>query len=165
VFTIHLPPLRERAEDILPLASHFLKKHTPEEKPVPRLAPPAASALLAYSWPGNVRELENTMIRAIHLRCTEQIECEDPGLSLPSVPAAPSSSLRTDGKHSYQVLKRRVLEAFEKDYLRHLMASHGGNVTQAAQAAGKDRRSLGKLLKKHGIDPSAFRPVQQNTSC
>jgi DNA-binding NtrC family response regulator len=158
VFTLRLPSLRERAEDILSLACHFLHKHAPPGRPVPHLACAAMSALLAYRWPGNVRELENVIIRSIHLSRTPRIEVEDLGLPASAPAASPGESSRTDGPHSYKAMKQRALHAFEKDYLLRLMQSHAGNITQAAEAAGKERRSLGKLLKKHGIDASAFRP-------
>ena len=67
VFSIHLPPLRDRRQDIELLAEHFLKKHAPATSPAFRLAPLALAALSTHNWPGNVRELENAIIRAIHL--------------------------------------------------------------------------------------------------
>jgi DNA-binding NtrC family response regulator len=158
VFALRLPPLRERAEDILPLACHFLHKHTPPDRPAPQLAPAAGAALLAYRWPGNVRELENVILRSVHLCRTPRIEVEDLGLPAGPPAAGPGESVRQDGPHSYQDLKRRAVHAFEKEYLLQLMQSHAGNITHAARAAGKERRTLGKLLKKHGIDAGAFRP-------
>jgi transcriptional regulator with PAS, ATPase and Fis domain len=163
VFTLHLPPLRERVEDIPSLACHFLQKHTPPGKPVPHLAATALSALLAYRWPGNVRELENVILRSIHLSRTPGIEVEDLGLP-PSPAAAAGDPRQNDRPHSYKGMKQQALNAFEKEYLLRLMHSHAGNITHAAQAAGKERRSLGKLLKKHGINPHAFRPTSPSTS-
>jgi DNA-binding NtrC family response regulator len=162
VFTLHLPPLRERLEDVLPLARHFLNKHASAEKPDLQLAPSAVAALQAHPWPGNVRELENVILRSLHLRRTDRIEADDLGLPPAPVPAA--VQLRHDEPHSYKAMKQRALDAFEKEYLRRLLQSHGGNITHAARAAGKERRSLGKLLKKHGIDPRAFRPTPQDAS-
>jgi DNA-binding NtrC family response regulator len=157
VFSIHLSPLRERKDDIMALSQHFLKKHAPAGRPELQLAPGAAEALLAYDWPGNVRELESAIIRGIHLSQTNLIEVKDLGIpsameSQQHVPAAIVSSK----SRSFKVMKQKMIEAFEKEYLNRLMREHQGNVSHAALVAGKDRRELGKLLKKHQIDPKHF---------
>jgi DNA-binding NtrC family response regulator len=149
VFRVHLPPLRQRPEDVAPLAAHFLEKHASDEEPAPVLSPEALAALVAYDWPGNVREVENVMIRASRLCQNGRIETEDLGLRTAQLAAAGTPS-------SFQALKDAAVGDFERSYLRWLMAAHQGNVTRAARAAGKDRRELGKLLKKHHIDSRAF---------
>ena len=150
VFSIVLPPLRERPGDILTLAAHLLAKHAPAGAPRALVLSMAAQAtLLACSWRGNVRELENAMIRAARLCETATIEVEHLGLP---VPDAPPTSIRwpaLSGKFSTR--KAEILEAFEHEYLVRLMRNAQGNVTRAAQMAGKDRRDLGKLLKKHRL--------------
>jgi DNA-binding NtrC family response regulator len=149
VFLVHLPPLRQRHEDVLPLAEHFLKKHAPLDRPAAPLSPAAIGALLAHGWPGNIRELENMMLRAAHLCQGPQVEMADLGL------AAGSAAAVAD--ESYQHSKRRALAAFEVAYLMRLMACHRGNISRAAVAAGKERRDLGRLLRKHGINAASFR--------
>ncbi len=149
VFRVHIPPLRQRPEDIPLLAAHFLQKHAPQEEPAPVLSPEAVAALAAYDWPGNVREVENVMIRAGRLCQNGRIETEDLGLKQVQ-PAA------TDAASSFQMMKLAAVRDFEREYLRRLLTAHQGNVTRAAQAAGKDRRELGKLLKKHHIDSSVY---------
>lgn len=145
VFTVELPPLRERVDDIALLARHFLEKHAPER--TPRLAESALAALLAYDWPGNVRELENAMIRGVGLGADGEVHAEHLGL-----PGAVPSTLGTTGSPpSFSVLKQRAIAAFERGYLAQLMHAHGGNVSRAARAAGKERRDLGRLLRKHGL--------------
>jgi DNA-binding NtrC family response regulator len=156
VFIIRLPLLRDRREDIQPLARHFLQKHQSHDKPDLRLSDAAVAALLAYDWPGNVRELENTMIRGGRLCRTDVIQVEDLELLLPTgavseVLPQPSAPLPP-----FQTLKQRVIEVFEQDYLTRLMSQHRGNVSRAARTAGKERRELGKLLKKHHINPKPF---------
>jgi DNA-binding NtrC family response regulator len=144
VFTIALPALRERQEDILPLARHFLAKHCPADRTAPVLSESASAALVAFSWPGNVRELENAMIRAGKLCESGMVETEH--LHLPGTAATtvtPSRKLR--------MLKSDLIRRFELDYLSCLMREAAGNVTQAARIAGKDRRDFGKLLKKYGL--------------
>jgi DNA-binding NtrC family response regulator len=149
VFRIDLPPLRERRMDIFPLAEHFLKKHGPADSPAITLEHGARTAVEAHTWPGNVRELENAILRAIHLRRGPVIAAEDLGLTPPPVnPAAP---------RTYQELKQAMIAAFEADYLRQLMIEHQGNITRAARSASKERREFARLLKKHRIDPRAFR--------
>ena len=173
VLAVRLPPLRERRQDVLTLARHFLDKHGAAGAPISRLAPDAEAALVAYDWPGNVRELENAMLRALchapdgvvhaeHLALLESgaeagrvvlappagtaYHAADPALQ-PPAPVA----LR-----SFNDMKGEVVLAFERDYLMRLMAEHGGNVSRAARSAGKERRELGKLLKKHAVDPRCF---------
>jgi DNA-binding NtrC family response regulator len=156
VFTIHLPPLRERKEDIPALAAHFLEKCTPVDRIPLKLAPSAYAALVSWQWPGNVRELENAIIRGIHFSQTDTIEAED--LDLQFGGKSPASSVSTrGGVQSFKHRKREMVETFERDYLTELMMGHQGNVTQAARAAGKDRRDLGKLLKKYQLNPKLFR--------
>jgi DNA-binding NtrC family response regulator len=155
VFSITLPPLCERRDDIPLLAAHFLDKHRPPGNPSPVLSAGAADALLGFEWPGNVRELENVMIRAARLAKRGVIEVAD--LALPSSVTG-AADLRTPGalSRSYRALKAEVLRAFEREYLVQLMRGAGGNVTHAARIAGKERRDLGKLLKKHGLRPKVF---------
>ena len=149
VFSFRLPPLRERKQDILLLANHFIEKHTPMDKAGLRLGSTAAAGLLAWHWPGNVRELENAIIRGIHFSGSGAIEIGDLRLPQPNPAADPAPT--------FQSRKREVIERFERDYLTNLMWKHGGNVTQAAAAARKERREFGKLLKKYDLDAKAFR--------
>ena len=164
VLPINLPPLRERKEDILLLAEHFLRKHALSNGPILTLSPAACAALSAFSWPGNVRELENAMIRGIQFCQARSIDVVD--LRLPSDAMLEVRGLPTPGTstaHTFKEQKKLAIEAFEREYLMHLMEEQRGNVTRAARRAGKERRELGKLLKKHHLDPKLFSisaPVQ-----
>jgi transcriptional regulator with PAS, ATPase and Fis domain len=151
VFTFYLPPLRDRKDDILPLAEHFLRKHAPANGMEIKLSPGVRSALESYDWPGNIRELENTIIRGIYLNRNGTIELEDIGLAGPDVEKDRSRSPR-----SFKAAKQEAVEAFEREYLGRLMLEHRGNVSHAARAAGKDRRDLGRLLKKYRLDREAM---------
>jgi DNA-binding NtrC family response regulator len=115
----------------------------------------AGGALLAFDWPGNVRELESAILRALHVARNGTIEVEDLGLpgrrGPESLPPVLSGAPR-----SYKAQKRQLLDAFDRQYLIRLMTDHRGNVSQAAQAAGKERRDLGKLLKRHSLDRRQF---------
>ncbi len=151
VFAINLPPLRDRPEDILILAHYFLREHSPPDAPLVELDESARRALVGYHWPGNVRELENTIVRAIYLRQAAVISAADFGLSIDlAAIAAPAA-------RSFHALKQETIATFERKYLERVMHEHRGNVTHAAQATGKERRELGRLLKKHRIDPQSFR--------
>jgi DNA-binding NtrC family response regulator len=156
IFTVDLPPLRERKEDVLLLASHFLEKHALEHRPGLRLSPAARATLLDWEWPGNVRELENAVLRAIHLCQTESIETADLGLHTQHGQISDAAST-ADGELSFSIAKRRAIALFEKEYLTRLMAQREGNISQAARVAGKDRSDLRKLLKKHRLDAKVFR--------
>jgi two-component system, NtrC family, response regulator GlrR len=153
IFSIHLPPLRSRTEDIEELARHFLEKHRPAEKVSLSFSACAVASLLAHNWPGNIRELENAVIRGIHLSEDGLIRASDL-FPRPQAAATPESGLEME---SFKDAKHRVVDSFERSYLTQLMTEHHGNVSQAAQTAGKERRDLGKLLKKHGMDRRQFR--------
>jgi DNA-binding NtrC family response regulator len=157
VLVINLPPLRDRKEDVMLLVRHLLKKHTPADRKALQLSPTACAALLSYDWPGNVRQLENAVIRGIHLCRKQTIEIED--LGIPSIQASLHDAISTVPSEpgSFREMKQKVIETFELDYLQRLMSEHNGNVTRAARAAGKDRRDLGKMLKKYQINPKQFR--------
>jgi DNA-binding NtrC family response regulator len=155
VFSISLPALRERKDDILRLALHFLQKHGRPERPL-TLGASARAALMAFDWAGNVRELENAMVRAVQVAGTNSIEVEDLGLPGRSDNGAGSGP---GPRGSFKVLKRLAVEAFEREYLTRILSEHRGNVTHAARSAAKDRRDLGRLLKKYSIDPRLFAPT------
>jgi DNA-binding NtrC family response regulator len=164
VFTVHLPPLRERTEDIPQLAKHFLTKHTPQNRPVPTLSAEALADLLMREWPGNVRELENAIVRGIHLRQGDRIDTRD--LSLPPRgTGVPSSSSYGGAKlQNFGAMKREAIESFERGYLTKLMAEHQGNISLAARSSGKERRDLGRLLKKYHLNAKTFQLSPQTGS-
>lgn len=156
VLSIHMPPLRERKEDLPLLTHHFLLKHTPPGREMPRLSAAAQAALATYDWPGNVRELENAIISAVHFCSSTEIQIDDLGVPVLSLRRHDVPTVVSTEECSFKTKKQRVIEAFEKDYLLRLMAEYHGNVSRAALAAGKERRDFGKLLKKYHIDPKGF---------
>jgi DNA-binding NtrC family response regulator len=172
VFCLTLPPLRQRKGDIPELAMHFLAKHTPAGMEPKRFTGSALDSMQACDWPGNIRELENAVLRSIHLCSGTAIEAEHLGLA----PHGAYSGLG-GGNHgrerfepeespltSFRTMKQATIDGFERTYLTRLMSRHCGNVSEAARAAGKERRELGKLLKKHLLDASSFRPLQRTTA-
>ncbi len=142
VLRLKLPPLRERRSDIPLLARHFLEKHALlSGEPVKVLSPAALLRLHAWHWPGNVRELENVIARGHFL--SEGIVIQATELDLPE-----ESEAEID---SFQAMKARVVCRFEREYLETLLSAHDGNVTQAARAAGKNRRAFWELMRKHDL--------------
>src|SRR5262245_33240201 len=130
VFPLHLPPLRERREDIPLLAHHFLLKHRVKVgKRIEGFLPTAIAKLVAYDFPGNVRELENKVHHALVMAQGAYIAPEDIAISAP--PPAPST--RIDLGRPFRDLKQDVIETFEREYVRELLRVHRGNLAAAAR--------------------------------
>ncbi|MFO0753051.1 MAG: sigma-54 dependent transcriptional regulator [Thermodesulfovibrionales bacterium] len=140
VININIPPLRERKEDILELARHFLLKYSQKlSKSVTDFTPKALELLHDYHWPGNVRELENVVERAVILCDSGTVGEED--LSIPEA----SSSFKKNESYS-------SLEEMEKEYILKVLRDTEGNQSKASQILGIDRKTLYLKLKKFGID-------------
>ena len=149
VLTVSIPALRDRVEDIEALAQHFLTLYAREYEREPiRLDQPALYRLLQYSWPGNVRELETTLHRAIVLAEKSVLSAGD--LDLYDASA-------TFGPVAFHGAKHALVSQFETAYLRRLLAEHHGNVSRAARAAGKERRTFQRLIRKYNLTPESFR--------
>jgi DNA-binding NtrC family response regulator len=101
-----------------------------------------------YRWPGNIRELENLLYREYLLSEGPVIQIEHPR---DMSPLPPEPMHQPSGELTFHRAKAMAVEAFERDYLSGLLSLAGGNVSLAAKLAGKERRSLGKLLKKYGL--------------
>jgi DNA-binding NtrC family response regulator len=150
VFPIVIPPLRERRRDVPLLAAHFLQKYASEfDKRVTGFDAEAAQRLAGYDWPGNVRELEHVVERAVLLCEGDRIGPAD--VVLPA-PAAPRPL-------SFREAKAQQVEQFERRYLTEILDTCGGNISQAARAAHKNRRAFFELLRKHGLSRTNQRPV------
>lgn len=146
VIPIHLPPLRERKEDIPPLVEHFLRKFSQQaKKEVKGLTPEAMQKLMLYDWPGNIRELENVLEYAVAMSdkdfITEDLILRTKGV----VTQAPVQPLK------------EARDAFEKSYLIYLLEVSRGKVSEAAKLAGKYRADFYILLKKHNLNPDDFK--------
>jgi two-component system NtrC family response regulator len=135
--TIVVPPLRERGEDVLLLARHFLGREAARRRvEVPRLSVAAEAALLSYSWPGNVRELENAMQRLVVRAPGQVVE-----------PAQLSPEMATPPARTCGTLKR-ALRQFESKMVREVLARHAGRPAQAAAELGITRQSLWAKRRK-----------------
>ena len=149
VLALTLPALRERRDDILLLARHFLHQQAAlAGKPPKNLSLAALNRLLSHSWPGNVRELQNVLTRAEVLSDHDTIEPSDLGLPDDSTAA---------NEQSFQTMKSRVVRRFEHDFLKTALRAREGNITHAARAVKMNRRAFWGLLRKHGLLDGARR--------
>ena len=144
VLPIHLPPLRERREDISVLVERFLYLSCRENNiPLKGISPEALRELQGHSWPGNIRELRNMVERLAILSLGEEISVEDIPVDLDtsggSVFTAEASDLR------------EARAVFERDFIRRCLESHGWNITEAAQELGIERTNLHRKMRQLGI--------------
>jgi two-component system NtrC family response regulator len=166
--SIDLPPLRERGEDILLLAMHFLNRYNREyAKNLRGFGDAAQRALYRYPWPGNVRELENRVKRAVIMAPGKVIRPEDmdlpPADAPPDDPAAGASRPGDTASGSAAPGARTLREArdeVERTFVTRALLASAGNVSAAAQELGVSRPTLHDLMKKHGIDPDTFRSLK-----
>src|SRR5437867_4162407 len=148
VVSLKLPSLAERREDIPLLATYFLRRLAERyRKPVPSLAPDAMALLIGAPWPGNVRQLLNLLEQAVALTTTSV------------VPATlVHGALREDAGVLAPFEEAR--KQFERDYLVRLLKITGGNVTQAATLAKRNRTEFYKLLQRHRLEPGMFKEAK-----
>ena len=149
VVTIELPPLRERREDLLPIAVHLVADLAARHgRPVLDIADDARRALLSWDWPGNVRELRNALERAVVMTSADAIRASD----LPPHMRESAAPLRADeavlAELPFVEARDRAVDAFERAYLTAALERHGGNVSATARALGLHRQSLQKMLKR-----------------
>ncbi len=147
--TLWVPPLRERGEDILLLAQHFLQEYAQKYGRQGLIfSPEALEFMLQQPWRGNVRELKNTIKRAVLLAPENEIRPEDLRLL-----SAQSRNLRDRPWKAkpYHQAKREVLDRFAREYLENLLRSTGGNISRAARLAGLKRQSLQRMLRHYGL--------------
>ncbi len=145
VVEVHLPPLRERLEDVPRLVKLFLER---DGQPRDDLSSKNLDRMSAYGWPGNVRELRNVVARAVAL--------SPPGTPFAQMPvilgaAVVKQAPNTRADRPFHEAKAELVERFEREYLQDLLASYGDNLSQAARVAGVERKHLYRLLEKLGI--------------
>ena len=171
VVPIAIPSLRDRPDDVVILAEHFLRhywrQHRVSESRVPQFTNEALDALQRYPWPGNVRELQNAIEHAVVLL--------EPGQSIGAsdIPlhgtdrgprarnSAPDFAFDLLGQ-SYHDARERVIAQFERRYIEELVTAADGNMSKAARLAGVDRTTLYRLMERHGLQREAV--VSQNRS-
>jgi DNA-binding NtrC family response regulator len=147
VFPLRVPPLRERVEDIPPLAAHFLVESARRcKKNVRSFGPAALDALVRYPWPGNARELENLVERAVITARDEVIADVAPFLD-PGGADRPVVDLTLP----FRDAKARVVEEFEKAYVAGVLGLHGGKLSAAARHADMDNKNLWEKMVRYGL--------------
>jgi DNA-binding NtrC family response regulator len=116
---------------------------------VRRISPAAVQKLMSHSWPGNVRELEGVIASALVFSVLPVVEARD--IQLPAIDTGAKAN------RFLREIKSITVNNFERTYLAQLLTEHQGNITRAAKAAGKERRSFQRLLRKHNLDRQLFR--------
>ena len=150
VINLHLPPLRDRRDDIPLLVTHLLRKHAPKDQPPPVVSEDALSCLSSYSWPGNVRELENVIERAITLYQGGGISLND----LPPKILAEEDKSETPiaDKQLSRIVGTPTIDELERQHLVHVLGMTGGNRKRAAEILGINRRTLYRMAERFGIE-------------
>lgn len=173
VVPVRMPALRERREDIPPLADLFLRRAAQQHgTPRAQLLPDAVHLLVRHDWPGNVRELANVMMGAVLLARDGRVGAADLMAVMPNCAsrAAQPSADRTSPSDADAWLEeegelpsmRRARERFDRAYLEEVLRRVQGNVSAAARIAERNRTDFHDLLRRHGIDASAFRDLASN---
>ncbi|MBP48373.1 MAG: Fis family transcriptional regulator [Myxococcales bacterium] len=167
VVRMHLPPLRERREDVPLLVRHILKtggfNRTDDGQRVKGITTSALESLMRYEWPGNVRELTNVVERACSFAEGEFIQLEDLPDHIAGVTVSQSRGARqateplrptgavVHSDRSFKDAKEQWLSRFEKEYLETLLNKHSGNLSQAAREASVDRKHFRRLARKYDL--------------
>ena len=161
VYPVHVPPLRERPEDIPPIVTHHLSAIAlRENRPALRMTPGALEKIISYSWPGNVREMVNLLERAALMAVNSVIDVEH--VMTPEMAAQQSGPRSSTGQSlvPYKDAKQR----FEHDYYSQLMRTAGGNVSLASKLGQKTRKEIYDALKRLGLDAMAYRSPDSSDS-
>lgn len=157
VVQIGLPPIRERLDDISLLVKHFLKRIPSNRMPdgttlkVSAMTDEVRDRLESYDWPGNVRELYNAVERACSFAEGHEITLSDLPDQLRGARTVAIQGVQLSQGLSFKDAKEKVVELFEREYLVDLLKRNGLNISRAAREAQIDRKSISRLLKKHGI--------------
>lgn len=154
VLHMELPPLRDRGDDVLLFAEHFLKELQPADGRITGFADEVFDCFRKYEWPGNIRELRNVIERTIALSQGETIQLSD--LPKPIRETTGNKAPRSISVIA-EISREEALDNADQAYLTALLEKHAGNISQAARQAGLSRQGLHKLLSRHGLDAAEFR--------
>ena len=168
VFTIPLPPLRDRPEEIPLLTHHFIQQFGDEfEKQINGITPRAMTALELHDWPGNVRELENVLERAFLLADSQMIDLEDLPTVVGEHPTDEWEEVPADAKGlaaKKRELRAEAVDRLEKLFVLKSLKAAQWNVSQAARAVGMQRPNLHAMMRKHGITlPTASSSTEEES--
>jgi len=152
VFPTHIPPLRERREDILPLTDYFIEKFNDKlEREVKSIDSRVKDVLVSYDWPGNIRELENFIERIVLMAVGDTITLEDIPPEWKSAAEAISLSQKAGQKRPFKDFLKGHMEEVEKQSIIQCLEEVGGNVTKAAQRLGLSRNGLYLKMIKYNL--------------
>lgn len=187
VVPVEVAPLSERPEDIEPLLEHFTARYAEEyQLPRIRFSDIAMRRIMAHGWPGNVRELENCVRYLTCLQFDRPVEPDDLALNRSDMRCTRTAAIGEDvdvewedeavrparngrAPHAYdgdgdratrrslQEAKQKMIDNFERDYIRRALADAGGNISEAARASGKHRRAFFELMRKHDLNAGDFK--------
>jgi transcriptional regulator with GAF, ATPase, and Fis domain len=163
---VDIPSLRERSDDVVPMAKQFAERaFQSRAKTFSGFTPDAETAMTGYNWPGNVRELMNVIERTA-LVWEGSGPVTGASLSIPvsnartHTPSAPTLSVIEGGELlTYTEMKKKWSDSFEKEYLLSTLERNQGNVSAAARDSKLDRSNFLRLLRRHGVNASQFRPA------
>lgn len=162
VIPIHIPPLRDRKEDIPLLSSYFLKKFSDKSgKKIAKISTAAMQILMTHPFPGNIRELENLIERAVVLCTNTVLDIADFQFSTAPTPVSgslesvPLAETRPQAK-TYRAAKRNILATFERQFFVDALQTNLGNVSKAAESVGMHRKNFYEKLNLYKIDPEQF---------
>jgi len=152
VFHTHVPPLRERKEDVLPLTDYFIQKFNKKlDRHIKQLDPRAQEIFLHYDWPGNIRELENLVERLVLMATGDVILIEGIPAEMRLAAAAPKVSRPDSPEKPFKDMMRNHMEEVEKQAIIVCLEECGGNVTKAAQCLGLSRKGLQLKMIKYNL--------------
>lgn len=154
VLHIELPPLRQRGDDVLRLADHFLAELRATNPRVSAFSADVLTCFRRYRWPGNIRELRNVVERALALARGIRIEAAD---LPPTLQPGALASQAAPAADSAPASRGQAIEEAEREYLISLLERNQGNVSRSAKQAGLSRQGLHRLLKKHGLASGDYR--------
>lgn len=166
IVVLHIPPLRQRLDDIPLLTNHFLDVFNRRfAKEVKSPSPSLLGKMMAYSWPGNVRELQNALERSVVLSINGEIDEQElfAHLSFGTPPQVAralfpvNKKIETEETEDFELPLTEAKQAFERKYLEHHLKSSNGQVLAVAEKSGRYRADIYRLLLRYEIDPALFR--------
>ena len=156
VIHINIPPLRERKDDIILIAEHFLEKDSQKAgKNISGFTEEVKEIFESYNWPGNVRELENVIERAVVLAKNNFISANELPDNLRQ--GYNENPAAVDSEDTLAEVKHKIISNIERRYLLTLLEKYKGNVTKVSEEAGMTRRNIHRLLKNYELDPEKYR--------
>jgi DNA-binding NtrC family response regulator len=157
VIKIEMPPLRERAEDIPLLVTHFVQKYVRPNEPPKKISPEAMERLIAYKWPGNIRELENAIERAAVITVGETIGIENLPPRVTGAAKEEKPRFEIDLSNPLPHYVKIATEQIEREYILKALEKSRGNVGRCAELCGLSRRSVSGKIRQYTIDKFPFK--------